>query len=57
MTNRGLQALLFVVWPVIACILIFCVAIVCACAWALIPFGVPTWKDNTWSLKFPWSKS
>ena len=56
MTDRCLQLALFLLWPVIACLLMFCVALVCAAAWMLIPFGVPTREGNSWSLKFPWSK-
>lgn len=47
---------LFILWPVIACLLMFCVALVCALAWIVIPLGKAHWEDNSWSLKFPWSK-
>ena len=57
MTDRAIQVLLFVVWPIIACLLMFCIGLVCAAAWLPIPFGTPSKdKDNTWTLKFPWSK-
>lgn len=48
---------LFLFWPVIASLLLFSAAIVCACAWLAIPFGTTTWEDGGCSLKFPWSKS
>jgi hypothetical protein len=57
MTERAMQVLLFLAWPAIACLLMFCVALICAAAWLLIPFGTPTREGTTWSLKFPWSKS
>ena len=55
MTDRAVQVILFLVWPVIACLLMFCVALICAAAWLLIPFSTPSKKDNVWTLKFPWS--
>ena len=54
---RAGQVALFLFWPVIACLLMFAVAIICAAAWLLIPFGTPTNKDGSWSLRFPWDKS
>lgn len=54
---RVMQFGLFIFWPIIACLLMFAVAVMCAAAWLLIPFGTPTEKDGTWSLRFPWNKS
>ena len=56
MTDRYLKWGLFILWPAIACLLMCAVAMMCAFAWLLIPFGVPTKDGNTWTLKFPWSK-
>ena len=56
MTERLMQAALFVVWPAIAFLLVCCVMVFCAVAWVLIPFGTPTKDGSTMTLKFPWSK-
>ena len=56
MKTRGLQIALFILWPVIACLLMFSVAVICAVVWLVIPFGTPTIEGTSWTLKFPWSK-
>lgn len=48
--------MLFLAWPIITLLLLFFVAVVCIAAWLFIPFGVPTMENNSWTLKFPWSK-
>lgn len=54
--TQALKWLLFACWPVIACLLMFAVAVVCIAAWFVIPFGKPVMEGTSWTLKFPWSK-
>ncbi len=54
--KHALKWLLFLAWPVIACVFLFCAAVLCAAAWLLIPFGRPVIEGTEWKLKFPWSK-
>lgn len=56
MNNRVLQFTLFAFWPVIACLLLFCIGIMLAACWLMIPFGVPRREGGEWTLDFPWSK-
>lgn len=54
--NSALKWGLFLFWPVIAVLMLFCVGLMLALAWIVIPFGVPTTEGNSWTLKFPWSE-
>lgn len=53
---RLLHILLFIFWPLIACVLLFCMTVLMAFAWVVIPFGRPVVEGTEWKLKFPWSK-
>jgi CHASE2 domain-containing sensor protein len=56
-TKHIFKWLLFVVWPLVACLLLVVCALMFVAAWFLIPFGKPVMENLTWTLKFPWGKS
>lgn len=56
-TERMMQVVLFLAWPIIACLVLFSAALLLAAAWIVIPLGTPTREGTSWTLKFPWSKS
>lgn len=53
---RLLHIALFILWPIIACLLLVCMAMLLALAWIVIPLGRPVIEGTEWTLKFPWSK-
>lgn len=57
MTGRAYKWLLFIFWPLIACVLLFFCAMACVAAWCVIPFGEGIRENESWSIKFPWSKT
>lgn len=46
---------LFLAWPWIAAVLLFCVAVVLISAWVLVLFGSIEEKDGHWTIKHPWA--